>query len=293
MKITNKHGLPETIVNVLKRPTYSKGGANLSATELLDSPRVSQLKRLHAEDLEQDASEMVWSLFGSAIHGVLEHGKDEHHTVEERLHTTFDGWTISGAIDLQTTTEDGIILSDYKTTSAWAVMNEKSSWTQQLNIYAWLVEKVKAVPVTELEIVAVIRDWNRREAESKEGYPPAPIVSIKIALWSFEDREEYVRDRLHKHADAHMCAETKLEMPPCTPDEMWERPATWAVKKPKNQRATAVFSTEEDAKEKAESLGKEYVVEHRPGERVRCQHYCPVNQFCSQWAEYRREHENA
>lgn len=292
MKITNKHGLPETIVNVLKRPTYSKGGANLSVTELIDSPRISQLKRLHSEDIEQDASEMVWSLFGSAIHGVLEHGKDDNHVIEERLHTTFDGWTISGAIDLQTMTDDGIILSDYKTTSAWAVMNEKAGWTQQLNLYAWLVEKVKAVPVTELEIVAIIRDWSRREADSKEGYPQAPIVSIKIALWPFEDREEYVRNRLHHHADAYMCVETKLDLPPCSSEEMWERPSTWAVKKPKNVRATAVFYAEQEAQEKAEALGKEYAVEHRPGERVRCQNYCPVNNHCSQWADYRSNHEN-
>lgn len=291
MKITNKHGLPETIVNVLRRPTYSKGGANLSATELIDSPRISQLKRLHGNDLEQDASEMVWSLFGSAIHGVLEHGKDDNHIVEERLHTTLDGWTISGAIDLQTLTEDGIILSDYKTTSAWAVMNEKSSWVEQLNIYAWLVERVKAVPVTDLEIVAIIRDWSRREADSKDAYPNAPIVTIKIALWPFEDREEFVREKLNLHADAHMCVETKLDLPECTPEEMWEKPSSWAVKKPKNVRATAVFYAEEEAKAKVKDLGKEYIIEHRTGERTRCQNYCPVNQFCSQWADYRRDHE--
>lgn len=291
MKITNKHGLPETIVNVLRRPTYSKGGANLSATELIDSPRVSQLKRLHANEIEQDAADMVWSIFGSAIHGVLEHGKDDNHIVEERLHTSIDGWTISGAIDLQTVTDKGIIISDYKTTSAWAVMNEKSSWVEQLNIYAWLVEKVKSTPAVDLEIVAIIRDWSRREASSKEGYPNAPIVPIKIALWPFEQREEFVKKRLHQHADAHMCVETKSDLPFCTPEEMWEKPSSWAVKKPKNVRATAVFYVEEEAKAKAAELGKDYVIEYRSGERTRCMHYCPVNQFCNQWQGYRRNHE--
>ena len=289
MKITNKHGLPETIVNVLKRPTYSKGGANLSATEMIDSPRISQLKRRHAEDLEQDAADMVWSIFGSAIHGVLEHGKADNHVIEERLHTTIDGWTISGAIDLQTMTDDGITVSDYKTTSAWAVMNEKSSWTEQLNIYAWLVEKVKAVPVTDLEIVAIIRDWSRRDADAKEAYPNAPIVTIKVSLWDFADREQFIRDRLHEHADAYMCAEAKLDLPPCTSEQMWEKPAVWAVKKPKNVRATAVLPSEEAAKEKIAELGKDYIIEYRPGERTRCQHYCPVNKFCEQWERYQNE----
>jgi hypothetical protein len=286
MKITNKHGLPETIVNVLQRPTYSKGGANLSVTELIDSPRISQLRRKYDDQIEKDASEMVWSIFGSAIHGVLEHGKDEHHVIEERLHTTLEGWTISGAIDLQTNTKDGIIISDYKTTSAWSVMNEKSSWTEQLNLYAWLVEKVKAVPVVELEIVAIIRDWTRRDALSKTLYPPAPIATIKISLWDFEQREKFVRDRLHQHADAYMCTETQSELPLCTPDEMWEKPSSWALKKPKNVRATAVVLSEEEAKAKQEELGKEYVIEFRPGERTRCEHYCPVSQFCNQWESY-------
>jgi len=289
MKITNKHGLPETIVNALKRPTYSKGGANLSVTELIDSPRLSQLKRAHADSLEQDASEMVWSLFGGAVHGLLEHGKADNHIIEERIHAEIDGWHLSGAVDLQTVTEKGILISDYKTTSAWAVMNTKSSWSEQLNIYAWLIEHVKQVPITGLEIIAIIRDWTRREAESKEGYPRAPIVSIEIPLWSLADREAFVRTRLHLHADAHLCATLKDDLPECSPSEMWEKPSSWAIKKPKNVRATTVCYSEEDAKEKADALGKEYVIEFRPGERTRCKSYCPVNQFCSQWAEYGRE----
>ena len=39
MKLTNKYGLPQTLVNVLERPTYSKGKANLSVTQLLNSPK--------------------------------------------------------------------------------------------------------------------------------------------------------------------------------------------------------------------------------------------------------------
>ena len=58
MKLTNNHNLPQTFINVLERPTYSKGKSNISATELLNSPRIVQLKRKHWDDIEQDASEM-------------------------------------------------------------------------------------------------------------------------------------------------------------------------------------------------------------------------------------------
>ena len=74
MKLTNNFGMPETILNVIRRPQYSKGKANMSVTELLNSPRIVQLKRKHWDDLTEDAADMVWSIFGTAIHGVLEHG---------------------------------------------------------------------------------------------------------------------------------------------------------------------------------------------------------------------------
>lgn len=289
MKITNKYGLPDPIINALHRPTYTKGGANVSATELLTSPRIVQLRRKHSAELEQDASEMVWSLFGSALHNVLEHGKDDRHVVEERLHTTLDGWSISGAIDLQTIENGTIKVSDYKTTGAWAVMNEKADWTSQLNIYAWLVQKAKGMPVSSLEIVAIIRDWAKREADKKEDYPQAPIVTIPITLWSMEDSEDFIRNRINQHADALMSSETGSVLPECSPEDTWERPSAWAVKKIKGVRAKSVHYLEEDANKALEVAGKEYAIEFRPGERVRCQNYCAVSQFCEQWAHYRRE----
>ena len=171
MKLTNKHNLPQTFVNVLKRPTYSKGRANLSVTQLINSPKIVSLTQRFQDDLEEDVSDLVWSLFGSAVHAVLEHGKDPHHVVEERIHASLDGWNISGAVDLQIMNEDGTIsIRDYKTTSAWAVMNDKIEWEQQLNIYAWLVEFVKKKPISDLGIVAIIRDWSRRDAANREGY---------------------------------------------------------------------------------------------------------------------------
>lgn len=289
MKITNKYALPDPIINALHRPTYTKGGANVSATELLTSPRIVQLRRKHSEELEQDASEMVWSLFGSALHNVLEHGKDDRHVVEERLHTTLDGWSISGAIDLQTIENGTIKVSDYKTTGAWAVMNEKADWTSQLNIYAWLVQKAKGMPVSSLEIVAIIRDWAKREADKKEDYPQAPIVTIPITLWSMDESEEFIRKRINQHADALMSSETGSALPECSSEDMWERQSAWAVKKIKGVRAKSVHYLEEDANKALDVAGKEYAIEFRPGERVRCQNYCAVSQFCEQWAQYRRE----
>ena len=240
MKITNKFGIPQTIVNVVKRPQYSKGDVNISVTELMNSPRIVQLRTQHMEDIETDVSDMVWSLFGSAVHNILEHGKDEHHVVEERLFTQFEGWKISGAIDLQEVYSVVIHIKDYKVTSAWAVQQEKQEWMQQLNIYAWLVEKVKQQKVASLQIVGIVRDWSRRDAETKEGYPQAPIVTLDIPLWDFEVREQYVHERLVQHNEALFARQVGDDLPWCTEEEMWEKPTSYAVKKEGGVRAKSV-----------------------------------------------------
>ena len=286
MKLTNKYNLPQTFVNVLNRPTYTKGKAHLSATEIINSPRIVQLKKIHWDNLEEDVADKVWAIFGTAIHAVLELGKDDHHIIEQRLHANVDGWDISGAIDLQRVEDDGIIVADYKTTGAWAVMNEKSDWEQQLNIYAWLVEKVKKVPVKKVEIIAIIRDWNRRDAQTREGYPEAPIKVIDVPLWSFAKRESFIKERIHLHSNALFATETSETLPECSPSEMWEKPAFWAVRKIGNKRATAVFDTEDKALAKIEEMGKGYEIEYRPGERTRCANFCQVRDFCNQWKEY-------
>lgn len=285
MIITNKHNLPQTFVNIMKRPTYSKGRAHLSATEIINSPRIVLLRKKHEDKIETDVTEMVWSIFGTAIHGVLEHGKDENHLVEERISTNLDGWNISGAIDLQIINEDGTItINDYKTCAAWSVMNEKIDWEYQLNIYAWLVEKVKQTPVTKLEIVAVIRDWSRRDAAVKQNYPDAPIKIIPINLWPFEQREKFIQDRITLHSNALFELETGEELPHCTPEEMWEKPTTFAVKKDGAARAKSVHETMQEATEALPPSG--YKIEVRQGERTRCANFCSVRPFCSQWEQY-------
>lgn len=284
MKLTNKHGLPESIVNALRRPEYTKGKAHLSVTQLINSPKIVALSKKFQDELEQDVSEMVWSLFGSAIHKVLEHGKDQNHIVEQRLHSEVDGYRVSGAIDLQIVSEAGRAIRDYKTCSVWSVMNSKIEWEQQLNCYAWLVEKVTGASVTDLGIVAIIRDWNRRDAARNEAYPPAPIKELPIPLWPMEQREQYIQSRVHAHAEAEFAIESEGDVPACTPEEMWEKPTTYALKKKGGVRALKVYLSQEEANQALDPKTQE--IEVRPGSRTRCESFCPVNHRCQQWRDY-------
>jgi len=284
LKLTNKHGLPESIVNALRRPEYTKGKAHLSVTQLINSPKIVALSKKFQDELEQDVSEMVWSLFGSAIHKVLEHGKDQNHIVEQRLHSEVDGYRVSGAIDLQIVSEAGRAIRDYKTCSVWSVLNSKIEWEQQLNCYAWLVEKVTGTPVTDLGIVAIIRDWNRRDAAKNEAYPPAPIKELSIPLWPMEQREKYIRSRVHAHAEAEFAIESEGDVPACTTEEMWEKPTTYALKKKGGVRALKVYLSQEEADQALDPKTQE--IEVRPGSRTRCESFCPVNHRCQQWRDY-------
>jgi hypothetical protein len=289
MKLTNKYNIPQTFMNVLDRPTYSKGKAHLSVTQLLNSPKIVALTKKFEDEIEQDASDMVWSIFGSAVHNILEHGKDENHIVEQRIHKNYEGWDISGAIDLQIVNYEGIDVKDYKTTSAWAVMNEKIDWEVQLNIYAGLVEDVKQIPVTSVGIVAIIRDWNRRESTTREGYPEAPIKELPIRLWSKEERDQFIANRIALHSACEFAIETDGDLPDCTPEEMWEKPTVWAVRKTGNKRAHSLYETEELATQALKDLGDKYEMEVRKGERTRCTNFCPVNTWCTQYKTYVEE----
>jgi len=288
MKLTNKFNLPETFVNVIRRPQYSRGNSEISVTEILSPPQLVLLRRQYADDIEQDASDMVWSLFGSAVHNILEHGKDDHHIVEERLFTMFEGWSISGAIDLQEMVDGKILIADYKVTSAWAVQQEKQEWIDQLNLYAWLVESVKGEQVAGLQIIGIVRDWSRREAAIKDTYPQSPIVTLDIPLWSYEDREEFVRRRLTLHNEANF-ASISGKMPQCTSEEMWEKKTTYAVMKEGGKRAKKVFEIKEEAAAFAGQQKDSHYIETREGGRTRCESFCQVAPFCNQYQTYLKE----
>ena len=139
MKITNKFGMPQPFVDFAINDKYSKGKADISVTSLIDSPRVRIMKDVYDEDVEIDAVDMVWALFGTAVHSVLEQSNPSKDIItEERLYSKLNGWILSGALDRQEIINDVTTIIDYKVTSVWSVIYGKIEWERQLNCYAWL-----------------------------------------------------------------------------------------------------------------------------------------------------------
>jgi hypothetical protein len=261
---------------------YSKGKADFSVTEIISPPRIQRLRKKHFDEIEQDVADMLWSLLGSALHVVAERGQTENHITEERLNTEIDGVTLSGAIDLQKTTDSGTVITDYKFTSAWAIRQDKFEWEAQQNIYAWLVTRVKKETVSSIQICAMIRDWSRRDAAFKPDYPPAPIQVLELNLWPLERTEAYIMERLQMHRLAKVADDWGDALPECTDDERWMRTTQYAVKREGRKTAIRVLDSEEEAKELAEK--EKGFVEIRKGEAIRCaNNFCGVNQWCSQF----------
>ena len=298
MKITNKFGMPQPFVDFAINDKYSKGKADISVTSLIDSPKVRIMKDVYDEDVEIDAVDMVWALFGTAVHSVLEQSNPSKDIItEERLYSKLNGWILSGALDRQEIINDVTTIIDYKVTSVWSVIYGKIEWERQLNCYAWLCRnkhKLTQHKVGSLKICAILRDWNRRDADKKENYPKAPIVFVDIPMWDEEATHKYISERLSLHQEAQVGYDLNSELPLCSDEEMWKKNDTWAVKKKGQKRAIRVLDSEEEAikymnwhneTDKAYIKKTELELEFRGGEYTRCGNYCSVAEFCNQYKE--------
>lgn len=282
MKLTNTLGLPQSLVAAVSFDDRNREGCHYTITELLSPPRQAALKRVHWDELEEDVSDRLWALMGSSGHEVLRRagralGKG---MIEERAVVELDGKKIGGQIDLAIQGDN--TLTDFKFTSVWAVKEgAKEEWTQQLNCYRWLAAQY-GVQIDRLQIIALLRDWSKPEAKRNPEYPQAGVVVIEIELWPFPKTEAFLRERIAMHESA------KDALPECSSDDVWERPAKWAVKKKGAVRATKLYDNQKDAELHAtRTLGME--VEFRPGERPRCTSYCIVAPFCEQFAKWKQD----
>jgi hypothetical protein len=296
MKLTNLHGLPETISRAMikRNEMYNAGKVDTSVTQLIQPPQITILRKKHFRELSRDMSEEFWALLGSGVHSILELGATENMVVEERLFATIDDWRISGAIDVQEFDGKYIDIFDYKTTSVYSVSGDepKTDYVHQLNMYAMLVELNKPdYQVRNLNIVAVLRDWSGSQAKRDPFYPQAPIQVVPIPLWSRTRQLAFARERIVLHREARFAHDMDDDLPECSADERWVRGDKWAVMKGDNKKATKVFGTEAEALALIEEKGTGYSIDYRPGASTRCG-YCGVADWCSQYARMSKDGEN-
>lgn len=275
MKLTNRANLPEAFVRAVSNEQYSRGDADISVTGLLKPPKAAVIERQHWDEIEEDVSDRVWALLGQVTHTILERA-NMTAIAERRLSIEVEGWKVSGGMDLYS--DDGV-LTDYKLTSVWKlVKGDVEDWEKQLNLYA-VILRANGIEPKQMRVVAILRDWSRRDAEKDEAYPQAAVVNVPIKLWPAEKAEAYMRERVILHRQARLSG----VLPDCTKEDRWERGEAWAVKRVGNKTAMrgGIFKTEAEARAFV-GFDKDKEIEHRPGVSARCENYCNAFKWCAQ-----------
>lgn len=281
MNITNKQNLPAPFVRMAESD-YQYTPKRYSATELLKPVREILLKRRYNNELEQDCSDMVWLLFGQAVHHILEqNGTGECEFAEEKLtYTLENGYTVSGIIDFYDMASGEVV--DYKSASVWKIIHgDYDDWEKQGLIYAWLLRK-NNLPVKSVKFYGILKDHSKRDAKYKADYPKLPVVPVEFTVneEKLEEIDKFLRDKIDeliRYEDA-----PDNELPLCPPEHRWNDGDKYAVMKKGRKTALRVLdSIEEAEKYKAENGGDS--IETRPGTDKRCIDYCLCCEKCSHW----------
>lgn len=282
MILTNKLNLPQALVNMAEND-YICDPNEYRVTSLLKGIRETILERRHFKEIEQDVSDMIWLLFGKAVHSILEnHTESAYEFKEERLKIPIGNYILSGQFDLYNAKEKKI--TDYKTASVWKIIfQEFEDWRKQTLIYAYMLRQI-GFDVNKAEIIALLKDHSKRDAKIKPGYPPLPVqkITFEFTIQDFIDIEKWLKQRFAEIAEAEKLPDD--ELPLCTPEERFNSGDKYAVMKKGRKTALRVLDSMEEAEQWMKDNGGDYI-EERHGEDKKCMDYCAVCEFCNYYKE--------
>lgn len=276
----------------------SRSFGDYSVTTLLKPPRVVQLEKRHGHEVERPLESLISAFMGTGVHSMFEENlklkqiTEPRYDIERTIMDKIEDRIISGRFDALW---DSQHLYDFKTCKTWKKIFDPGmvEWHQQLNIYAHMLRN-RGLDIKSINIIAIYMDWSKMRSLRERDYPQAPVVEYKLTTWPDEVAGQYLRDRINL---MKTCEETADEsLPECTTEERWMRhdnggPCVYAVMaKPDATRALRVCDTEAEAREfaansKACTPGVSYI-EIRYATAKRCEDFCAINSFCSQYREY-------
>ena len=283
MKITNKLGLPQPFVSaVTKEYTYKE--KQYSVTSMLKDVREILLTRRHNDEIEQDVADMIWLIFGTAVHKVLEDSKEENSEFKEEhlVEEVINGYKLSGQADLYNAEQK--MVTDYKTCSCWKVIyNDWEDYRKQLLMYAWAFKKM-GFEANKGQIVAVIKDHSKTKAKVDSSYPQYPVYKkiFEFTEEDFEKIEEFIKTKFEEISKYENV--TDDELPVCSQEARWNDGDKYAVKKKGNKRALRVYDTLEEAETHVKQ-DSNLELEIRKGEDKKCLEYCSCHEFCNYYKE--------
>ncbi len=289
MKITNKLGLPQPFVDAARSEHVYKP-KRYSATEITSGIRKAILQRRHDDEIEEDVSEMIWAIFGSAVHSILENSDETASQLKESKLVKLlpNGYELSGVFDLYDAETKTV--TDYKTCGTYKVkLDSFTEWRLQLLIYAYLLRDI-GFEVEHGQIVMILKDHSMTQVRAGK-HPPLPVAVKRFDFTSddFYEIEQFILGKFAQIEEAEKLPDDELPM--CTEEERWSRDEKLAVRKKGTQRAKKLFNPDQrqQAEEYAMQLGAGHYVEHRPGIDVHCIDYCSAAPFCSHYKRITEE----
>jgi hypothetical protein len=277
MIITNKLHLPEGLVKAASTERHNAAMC-LSATTLLQGVKQIILTERYWDQLEDDVSDRIWAIWGQAVHSLLEQ-EGENDFTEQEMSYQAGNITVTGKIDNYNMATG--MICDYKTASVNKVkFRDFTDWYMQGMIYAWLLTRNK-FPVERCRFIALLKDHSKTDAARDSQYPPNPVFLYEFPVTADKlfKTGVFIRAKVEEYTRYLECADD--DIPPCPPEERWDRPSKFAVKKEGRKTAVRLFDLKEEAERKAAELGTGHFVEHRPGESIKCRHYCLCRNFCN------------
>lgn len=260
MQWTNKLNLPQSIYKAVtsgEDRTPVEGVYHV--TEFIKSVREIKLTRKHYNEISVDISDCINTLFGSAVHKILEMADPEH--AEKKVEAVVNGIKLVGRIDKYDYDNKAII--DYKT-----IRRSHKDWNDyymQGMLYAYMMLLNESIKTQKLKFVCLVKDAIKARDDKT------------VIVWEYDIKDsdynfiaDYIRDK----------AKLLLsdEMPECSDQEKWKDSDTWALKnKIDSPKAVKILDHNPTFEERSK-----YFVEARRGICRKCSMYCPVKKWCEE-----------
>lgn len=279
MKVTNKLNLPKELVSAVTTEKHNEAGS-YSATTLIRGVKEILLTDRHWDEIEVDASDSIFALFGSACHSLLEKQEGEGFK-EESFETMVDGIKITGKIDLYDMING--IVEDYKTASIWKVIYQSfDDYKKQGLIYLWLLKSEK-LPAKKMKFYSLLKDYSKSKARFDANYPKSPVHVYEYIPSDSDLKEidDFIRSKVAMLKKYINVADD--DIPPCTAEERWASDNKYAVMKEGRKSAVKVCDSKQEAEKyiKENNLDARHSIQERLGESKKCLDYCNCCEFCN------------